>query len=281
MLASDTCMTDSIMQLLDFIKSYPRLFVLTGAGCSTESGIPDYRDVLGRWKHSTPIQYQEFIGNPQVRRRYWARSMLGWPRVARAEPNSAHTALAQLEAAGWIHQLVTQNVDGLHQKAGSRRVIDLHGRLDMVGCLGCDKRIPRALVQDWLETMNPDFCGLEAVDAPDGDAKLDSVNLNRFQLPECSDCGGIWKPKVVFFGENVPRPRVARAFERLQEADALLVVGSSLTVYSGYRFCRAAGQQGKPTAVVNLGRTRADQEVTLKVQSSCSAALQALTAALL
>ncbi|MFO1372547.1 MAG: NAD-dependent protein deacetylase [Candidatus Competibacteraceae bacterium] len=273
--------TDSLKSaLLDtlarFVERHPRLFVLTGAGCSTESGIPDYRDANGDWKRQQPVRYQEFVGSEQVRRRYWARSLLGWPMFVRAQPNTAHLALARLETAGFVHQLVTQNVDGLHQQAGSRRVLDLHGRLDRVGCLNCQRRWLRTEFQHTLVEYNPAFAAPVATVAPDGDADLDAVNFNWFRVPDCRYCGGILKPTVVFFGETVPKPRVERACQRLAEADALLVVGSSLMVFSGYRFCRLATGRGQPIAAITLGRTRADAELALKVNLSCSTALSGL-----
>lgn len=268
--------SDPLDRLADFVERYPRLFVLTGAGCSTDSGIPDYRDANGNWKHRQPIRYQAFIGSEQTRRRYWARSLLGWPTFARARPNAAHLALARLEAAGFIHQMVTQNVDGLHQQAGSRRVIDLHGWLDAVVCLNCRYRGSRAAFQHSLVEANPDFATLAAVAGPDGDADLEVLDFSAFQIPGCPNCGGILKPAVVFFGESVPKPRVERACQRLADADALLVVGSSLTVLSGYRFCRQAAARNQPIAALNLGRTRADAELALKVNLPCGAALDGL-----
>jgi len=268
---------DGLNELADFIRRRQRLFVLTGAGCSTESGIPDYRDASGAWKHRQPVQYQDFVRSEAVRQRYWARSMLGWPRFAQARPNSAHDALARLEAAGFVRQLVTQNVDGLHQQAGSRRVIDLHGRLDAVECLHCGDRTSRAILQRILEQRNPAFRRLAAAAAPDGDAGLEDADFSQFQAPACGRCGGVLKPGVVFFGESVPRTRVTLACERLATAEALLVVGSSLMVFSGYRFCRAAAEQAKPIAAVNLGRTRADELLALKVAVPCGQALSALT----
>ena len=259
--------------LADFVARHPRLFVLTGAGCSTDSGIPDYRDRNGDWKRRQPVRYQEFVGSERVRKRYWARSLLGWPAFARARPNATHAALAQLEAAGFIHQLVTQNVDGLHQRAGGRRVIDLHGRLDTVVCLDCGTRDSRTAFQRALAERNPAFAALAATVGPDGDADLDAVDFGDFRIPGCPHCGGMLKPAVVFFGEAVPKPRVERALQRLAEADALLVVGSSLMVLSGYRFCKLATDRGQPIAAVNLGRTRADGELALKVDLPCGLAL--------
>ncbi|MCP5419012.1 MAG: NAD-dependent protein deacetylase [Gammaproteobacteria bacterium] len=262
--------------LLHFIERHPRLFVLTGAGCSTDSGIPDYRDSNGQWKHKQPVLYQDFVRSAYARQRYWARAMLGWRRFAQARPNTAHDALARLEAAGFVHQLVTQNVDGLHQRAGSRRVIDLHGRLDQVECLDCRTRWSRQVFQEELEKRNPEFLNYEATPAPDGDMRLEDVAFERFDIPACTQCGGLLKPWVAFYGETVPRPRVERAYQRLSEADALLVVGSSLMVYSGYRFCRAASEQHKPQAAINIGRTRGDHALLYKIAAPCGDTLQAV-----
>ena len=263
-------------KLVHFFEQHPRLFVLTGAGCSTESGIPDYRDINGAWKHKQPVQYQEFVHTVHARQRYWARSMVGWNRIANAQPNAAHRALTQLEQAGFIHQLVTQNVDGLHQKAGSRRVIDLHGRLDTIDCLACQARWPRTAFQKTLQLLNPDFQAFTVASAPDGDVQLEDVDFSRFQIPSCQRCGGVLKPSVVFFGETIPRPRVELALKRLEMAAALLIVGSSLMVFSGYRFFRAALTQHKPIAAINLGRTRADDQLALKVCAPCGQVLSNL-----
>ncbi|MGF1526064.1 MAG: NAD-dependent protein deacetylase [Candidatus Competibacterales bacterium] len=269
-----------VADLVAFVRRYPKLLVITGAGCSTASGIPDYRDSTGDWKRPPPMEYRQFIGSEGARRRYWARSTVGWQTMGRAEPNPAHGALAQLEALGHVALLVTQNVDGLHQRAGSRQVLDLHGRLDQVVCLQCRWRWRREVFQRALEALNPDYRHRRANPAPDGDAYLEE-DFSQFQVPPCYHCGGILKPFVVFFGEPVPRHRVERARQRLAEADGLLVVGSSLMVYSGYRFCRAASDQGKPVAAVNLGRTRADGALTLKVEGPCQTVLPALAAGLL
>ena len=253
-----------------FVEAHRRLFVLTGAGCSTDSGIPDYRDLEGGWKRPPPVTLQAFMGDAATRSRYWARSMIGWRRFGSARPNAAHLALARMEHDGRIGALVTQNVDRLHQAAGSHEVIDLHGRLDRVRCMHCETRLPRAEVQQWLEALNPDWVALEAGDAPDGDADLDGRDFAGFRVPPCPRCGGILKPDVVFFGEGVPRERVERAMQHLQAADAMLVAGSSLMVYSGYRFAVMAARLGKPIAALNLGRTRADALLVLKVEASCA-----------
>jgi NAD-dependent SIR2 family protein deacetylase len=256
-----------------FIDQHRRLFVLTGAGCSVNSGIPDYRDADGAWKRSPPVTYQAFMGLEATRRRYWARSLIGWKRISRTAPNAAHRALARLEALGKSEILLTQNVDRLHQAAGSEAVIDLHGRIDRVRCMDCDRVSPRAELQQQLEQLNPDWPALEAAVAPDGDADLDGLDFSTFFVPACARCGGVLKPDVVFFGENVPRPRVETAMRHLDEADGMLVVGSSLMVYSGFRFVEAAARAGRPVAAVNLGRTRADHLLALKVEAACEEAL--------
>jgi NAD-dependent SIR2 family protein deacetylase len=259
--------------LKDFVGRHRRLFVLTSAGCSTGSGIPDYRDVDGKWKRMHPMTYQAFVGEETARQRYWARSMLGWRRFSRARPNDAHRALAMLEAMGKIELLLTQNVDRLHQAAGSTQVIDLHGRLDLVRCLDCGARGSREELQDELGRLNAKWVDLDAVDGPDGDANLENVDASSFALPSCGRCGGLLKPDVVFFGENVPRDRVEAAVRHLEQADGMLIVGSSLMVYSGFRFAEMAASAGKPVAAVNLGRTRADGLLVLKVEQASEDAL--------
>lgn len=262
--------------LEDFVAAYDRLFVLTGAGCSTRSGIPDYRDNEGQWKRKPPVTLQAFMADDATRRRYWARSLVGWPMFAEARPNETHRALVALERRDKVGLLLTQNVDGLHQAAGSRNVIDLHGRLDTVRCLGCGGARPRAAFQCELEAMNPDWRGFAASSAPDGDADLDVRDFSAFAIPPCPNCGGMLKPDVVFFGESVPKGRVAEAFACLEMADAVLVVGSSLMVYSGFRFIESAARAGKPIAAVNLGRMRADNLLALKVEAPCEEALRFL-----
>lgn len=260
-------------RLREFVDIHPRLFVLTGAGISTDSGIPDYRDRAGQWKRTPPVTYQAFMREFATRQRYWARSLVGWRRFGRAAPNTTHRALAALEQRGRVELLVTQNVDRLHQQAGSARVVDLHGRLDEVRCMTCDWRQGRHDFQRELLTRNADWAHLDADDAPDGDADLIGHDFSRFDVPPCPACGGIVKPDVVFFGENVPRERVEAATRAWADADALLVVGSSLMVFSGYRFVAAAARAGKPVATVTLGVTRADPLVTLKIDAPCAEAL--------
>ena len=269
---------DPLAPLFDFVQRHPRLLVLTGAGCSTEAGIPDYRDANGEWKRSAPMRFQLFVADELARQRYWGRSMIGWRTMSRARPTTAHRALSRLEAAGHIHRLVTQNVDGLHNAAGSAHVIDLHGRIDTVCCLGCGVRSPRLALQEELSRRNPHWAALDARSAPDGDADLDNQEFAQFDVPACPGCGGMLKPDVVFFGENVPRERVAEVRAALAQADAMLVAGSSLMVYSGYRFVEDAVAAGKPVAVLNIGRTRADAVLTLKVEHEVGAALDGLAA---
>ncbi len=259
--------------LQQFIGAHRRLFVLTGAGCSTDSGIPDYRDRDGQWKRPQPVTWQAFVQEHATRQRYWARSLAGWPHFGNAQPNRAHRALVQLERQGRLQQLVTQNVDRLHQRAGSRCVTDLHGRLDRVRCLGCERRIERGRFQALLAERNPGWVRVHASHAPDGDADLGHRDFSGFDVPDCAECGGMLKPDVVFFGENVPRQRVQTATEALLACDAVLVVGSSLMVYSGYRFVAAAAKAGKPVAAVCLGRTRADPLLDLKIDAPCAEAL--------
>ncbi len=263
----------SSSELREFLERHRRLFVLTGAGCSTDSGIPDYRDAEGAWKRAQPVMFRDFMDEALTRQRYWARSLVGWRRFGKAQPNDTHRALANLERRNGVGILVTQNVDRLHQAAGSTAVVDLHGRMDVVRCMNCAHRIPREEVQEELLQLNPEWTQLDARDAPDGDADLDGLDFSRFKIPACGVCGGILKPDVVFFGERVPADRVTTAMQRLEAAEAVLVVGSSLMVYSGYRFVYAAAQSGKPIAAVNLGATRADDLLSLKVVQPCAAAL--------
>ncbi|MEO8010528.1 MAG: NAD-dependent protein deacetylase, partial [Dokdonella sp.] len=235
-------------------------------------GIPDYRNERGEWKRSPPVTLQAFMGDAATRQRYWARSMLGWPCFGHAVPNVTHRALAALERSGRVALLLTQNVDGLHQRAGSRHVIDLHGRLDVVRCMACERRTPRHALQRSFEQLNPQWLGIDASPAPDGDVDVDGAFAD-FTVPGCARCAGVLKPDVVFFGENVPRQRVDTAMDQLAHADAMLVVGSSLMVYSGFRFARAAAQLGIPIAALNRGVTRADELLTLKSDRACADAL--------
>lgn len=259
-------------RLRRWIARHRRVFALTGAGCSTASGIPDYRDDQGEWKRRPPVMIQAFRSDEAVYRRYWARAYAGWPRFISAAPSNAHLAFAAWESASTLHQLVTQNVDGLHQRAGSRVVIDLHGRLDVVVCLSCGARTERSGLQASIALDNPDWLA-EAVSAPDGDADIADALIESFVAPRCERCGGLLKPDVVFFGENVPVLRYEQAREALAGADALFIAGSSLMVYSGYRFVRLALEAGLPIAIVNRGRTRADDLAELKISDDVGSAL--------
>jgi len=263
------------IERLAAVVSQGNALVLTGAGVSTASGIPDYRDEGGNWKRSPPIQFREFTGSDASRRRYWARSLLGFQVLGEARPNRAHHALAELERNGRVSCIVTQNVDGLHQAAGARDVVDLHGRIDQVVCLSCGERTPRATLQRELARLNPEWTALPARIAPDGDADPGELDTSAFRVPDCA-CGGMLKPDVVFFGENVPKSRVDGAMAALERARSLLVVGSSLMVFSGYRFVRTAEKLGIPVAVVNRGHTRADATAHVKVDGDAASTLDAL-----
>jgi len=262
----------AIRDLRRWIAEHRHVFVLTGAGCSTASGIPDYRDEQGGWKRRPPVMIQAFRNDESVYRRYWARAYAGWPRFAAAAPGAAHEALAAWERVGTLARLVTQNVDGLHQRAGSRAVIDLHGRLDVVVCLDCRSRTSRDAMQAVLAATNAEW-DVSAVAAPDGDADVDPSAVASFTPPTCGRCGGLLKPDVVFFGENVPGERYEEARDALARAEALCVAGSSLMVYSGFRFVRQAHEAGLPIAIVNRGRTRGDELADLKVEGDVGALL--------
>ncbi len=272
--------SEDVERLAALVGGSRRLVVLTGAGVSTESGIPDYRDRHGEWKRSPPMRFQEFIGSERARKRYWARAMAGWALVRDARPNSAHRALADLERAGRVHHLITQNVDRLHQRAGASRVVDLHGRIDRVRCLSCGDVLSREEHQKRLRETNSGFRANAVGEAPDGDADLEGADYDSFRVPVCLVCSGVLKPDVVFFGESVPKERVSDAMGRLDEADFLLVAGSSLMIWSGYRFVKRARERGIPVAAVNLGATRADGEIALKVRAECGEVLGALVARL-
>jgi NAD-dependent SIR2 family protein deacetylase len=254
-----------------------RIVALTGAGLSTDSGIPDYRGPDSPPR--SPMTYDEFVSGPIAQQRYWARSHLGWQRMGRARPNAGHLAMARLESAGVVTDLITQNVDGLHQQAGGRAVIDLHGRIDEVICLRCREISDRVALHERLTALNPDFGhSLDVTTAPDGDVDLEDTA--GFRLADCLQCTGPLKPHVVFFGENVPRATVDRAFRMVDEAQAMLVAGSSLTVMSGLRFVRHAARNGLPIVIVNRGITRGDPLAGCRVDAGCSPTLQALADAL-
>ncbi|MBW0147038.1 NAD-dependent protein deacetylase [Marinobacter arenosus] len=260
--------------LADFIRKHPRLLILTGAGVSTDSGIPDYRDEDGAWKRKQPVQHQAFMDSFETRQRYWGRSLIGWPVMRNATPNPSHHHISDLELLNHSNLVVTQNVDRLHQKAGTRAVTDLHGRADEVICMSCGYRCPRDDVHDRCAQLNPGYGHYRAGTAPDGDADLE-VDFSDFRPADCPRCDGILKPDVVFFGDYVPKDRVYSAMDVLKASDALLVVGSSLMVYSGFRFCRYANDWGKPIATLNLGRTRAEPLVDLKLNARIGETLKA------
>lgn len=268
-------LTDS-GRLTAFVREHPRLVILTGAGVSADSGIPTYRDASGRWLYRKPIQHRDFVRDELTRKRYWSRSVLGWPQVRDAAPNYIHEELAAFETSGSLELLITQNVDRLHQRAGSKSVIDLHGRLDRVRCLDCGAVSEREEIQTRLLALNPGERSAVGGPRPDGDSDAPEENLMRFKVPCCSRCGGVLTPDVVFFGGTIPPARVESCRTALKRADALLVIGSSLEVYSGYRFCRQARDSGKALAIINPGRTRADPIADLKISSDAASVLSEL-----
>ncbi|MEU8251546.1 NAD-dependent protein deacetylase [Nonomuraea sp. NPDC048916] len=253
--------------------------VLSGAGLSTESGIPDYRGPTGRARRAEPMTYQRFVGSAEARRRYWARSHVGWRHIGGAVPNAGHRAVAELERRGLLDGIVTQNVDGLHQAAGARGVIELHGGLDRVVCLSCRERTPRRELERRLRAANPGWDAGGHVN-PDGDAALTDDQVEGFRVVDCAACGGLLKPDVVFFGENVPRPRVEECFALVDGARAVLVLGSSLAIRSGLRFVSRAAALGLPIAIVNQGPTGGDADAVLTLDAPLGETLTALTARL-
>jgi NAD-dependent SIR2 family protein deacetylase len=250
--------------------------ILSGAGLSTESGIPDYRGPSGRARRAEPMTYQTFVRGEAARQRYWARSHLGWRHVARATPNAGHRAVTELERRGLVSGIITQNVDGLHQAGGARQVIELHGSLDRVLCLSCGQRTGRTELDERLRAANPGWAAEVTVINPDGDAVLGDEAVERFRVVDCLRCGGLLKPDVVFFGENVPRPRVEECYALVERAATLLVLGSSLTVMSGYRFVRQAARLDIPVVIVNQGATRGDAHAIATVDAPLGRTLTAL-----
>ncbi|MDT8451030.1 MAG: NAD-dependent protein deacetylase [Wenzhouxiangellaceae bacterium] len=267
--------TGTVGDLTEFLARHERIAVLTGAGCSTAAGIPAYRDRTGRWQRRQPIFFQDFIADARMRRRYWARSFFGWPTMRAARPGPAHRALARLAGIGRLAGLITQNVDGLHQRAGHGGVIELHGGLERVLCRECGAMVDRNSLQELLAGDNPawspDVLGIN----PDGDAELDDRAWPGFRVVDCRRCGGMLKPDVVFFGESVPADRMAAAGDVIGNADAVLVVGTSLVVGSAYRIVRRAAGAGLPLAAVNDGRTRADALLGFKIRGDCGEVLSA------
>ncbi|KAH3885324.1 NAD-dependent protein lipoamidase sirtuin-4, mitochondrial-like [Dreissena polymorpha] len=269
-----------LQRLQDFISHSRKLLVLTGAGVSTESGIPDYRsEGVGLYARSPnrPVQYQDFVKDPKIRQRYWARNYVGWPMFGFFLPNRSHKTLADWEKTGRLHWLVTQNVDALHFKAGSGRITELHGSAHRVMCLDCDYCLSRCEMQDLIAAHNRHWSATSHEMAPDADVQLTDEQIRGFQVPPCPGCGGRLKPQIVFFGDNVAKSVVEFVHEKLRESDSLLLAGTSLQVYSGYRFAVAASDQCKPIAIVNIGETRADKLATVKVQSKCGDVLPKLT----
>lgn len=260
-------LTTELKLLEHFIQDNPRLVVLTGAGISQPSGIPTYRDAAGKWLSRTPIQQRDFLEDAHTRKRYWVRSYYGWPLMRQAQPNPAHHALTTLEQRGNVALLITQNVDRLHQRAGTRNVTDLHGRIDEVRCLACATHYTRDAVQSQLEAGNDWPDQRQQSPRPDGDMEVPEDLVQQLALPQCERCGGDLMPNVVFFGGSVPRETVEHCSDAVEQADALLVIGSSLTVFSGFRFCRLAARWDKPIAIINPGETRADSLAQLRLQS--------------
>ena len=285
--AGPAALSAADLEVLDRIRNLlagKRIALLTGAGLSTDSGIPDYRgpDSAPR----SPMTYQEFVGDPANRQRYWARNHIGWSHLRHADPNAGHRAAAELERRGLLSCLITQNVDRLHEEAGSLNVVDLHGRFDQVACLDCRRTYSRRLLAGMLEELNPGFLehasasGLVEM-APDADSTVeDQTLIGSFVVAVCPACGGTLKPDFVYFGENVPKDRVARSYAMVDDAGGLLVAGSSLTVMSGLRFVRHAANDGKPVVIINRGTTRGDDRAAIKLHAGVSESLVWLAAEL-
>ncbi|MEX2541810.1 MAG: NAD-dependent protein deacetylase [Trueperaceae bacterium] len=280
MKAQSTATTAERLDRLASLLVGRRTLVLSGAGISTESGIPDYRSPERLKRPRKPMLYQTFVSDELARRRYWARSVLGWQTIEGAVPNAGHQAVARLEAQGVSVGVITQNVDSLHQKAGSSEVLELHGSLSMILCLGCRTVVGRRALQRRLLDLNPDVAEAVVTIAPDGDSDVPDDLVTSFIVPECESCGGILKPHVVFFGENVPKERVVHSNELLARAQVLMVVGSSLAVMSGMRFVLAALRHGKQVVIINDGPTRADEQATFKLEGRLGEVLPALAALL-
>jgi NAD-dependent SIR2 family protein deacetylase len=266
---------DPLEKLSRELSHRKKIWILTGAGVSAPSGIPTYRDHLGNWQRSQPVQHDDFVNKESARKRYWARSMAGWRGIHSARPNDAHRAITKLQQHGIVRQVVTQNVDRLHSAAGTSQVLDLHGRLDRVKCLDCGVRFGRNGFQGELETANPTLAVIAQQILPDGDAQVDDNAVDKVNIPSCLTCGGVLMPDVVFFGGSVPRERVEFAFNALSESDCVLVIGSSLSVYSGFRFIKWAGENGLPLYAVNRGQLRGhdlfDQVVSWPVEHALPA----------
>jgi NAD-dependent SIR2 family protein deacetylase len=278
--AAREAFTDPRLEVLTDLVADGSVVILSGAGLSTESGIPDYRGPSGRARRVAPMTYQTFTGSAAARRRYWARSHHGWHHIDRAVPNAGHHAVAELERRGLVAGIITQNVDGLHQAAGARRVVELHGGLRRVVCLGCGQRTSREDLDRRLRAANPAWDARVSQINPDGDAALTDDQAEGFHVVDCQGCGGLLKPDVVFFGENVPRPRVEECYTLTGRAGALVVLGSSLAVMSGYRFVRHAAKLAVPVVIINQGQTRGDAHALVTLQAPLGSTLTALLARL-
>ena len=255
-----------LQRLKEFIKGKENLVLLSGAGLSKGSGIPTYRNRSGKWTRQTPITHQDFISKKTARQQYWLRSFNGWPAFSAAIPSASHLAITKLEKNNFLKTVVPQNVDRLHQKAGTKKVIDLHGRLDEVTCMKCHCVFEREAIQSKLKTMNPFLLQANNM-APDGDADVNQELTHAIAIPTCDQCEGILKPNVVFFGDNVEKPVVDSIYNCIDESDGLLIIGSSLKVFSGYRFCRYAAKKTKPIASINPGIARGEDLIPTLIRS--------------
>lgn len=268
----DPTKIEDVIRLKEFIDKHHRLCILTGAGISTESGIPDYRSAeVGLYARSNhkPVLYKEFCNSEAIRRRYWARNYIGWPRFSSLKPNITHKILKNLEYVGKVGCIITQNVDNLHSKAGSKEVIELHGTAFRVMCLNCDHKICRYELQEVFQKLNPSMVAITQMIRPDGDVELSQAQVEDFNVPACDNCGGILKPDIIFFGDNVPRNIVQNVKNNVENSDALLILGTTLTTFSAYRIVLQAIEANKPIAIVNIGKTRADEFVNLRVEGRC------------
>ncbi|XP_043797500.1 NAD-dependent protein deacylase Sirt4-like [Apis laboriosa] len=262
-----------LLKLKDFIDSHDNICVLTGAGISTESGIPDYRSqgvgLYARSNHK-PVLYKDFCNSDAIRRRYWARNYIGWPRFSSIKPNNTHKILTKLENANKIRYIITQNVDNLHTKAGSKKVIELHGTAFRVMCLKCNERICRYYLQNIFDRINPNMTVTSQMIRPDGDVELTQEQVKTFKVPTCEKCDGILKPDIIFFGDNVPHQIVENIKYNIEHSDSLLIIGTTLTTFSSYRIALQANNIGKPIAILNIGKTRVDNLAKIKVEGRCS-----------
>ncbi|MCL4115011.1 UNVERIFIED_CONTAM: hypothetical protein GTU68_036125 [Idotea baltica] len=269
----DTSFSTDLEKLIYALSDKRKIWILTGAGISAPSGIPTYRDDKGEWKSANPIQHKEFIEHKSYRQRYWARSMVGWKLTGKAKPNATHHAITALQRTNKISQIVTQNVDGLHNAAGTENIIDLHGRLSEIKCLDCDEISKRKDYQPRLVENNPELDDYKAAIMPDGDANVEDFDMSKINIPPCKNCGGVLMPNVIFFGGMVPKKRVQKAFSTLAESDCILVIGSSLKVFSGYRFPLWASQNNLPLYAVNQGEMRGMDLFDIVVRDPCEEAI--------